>query len=76
MNTKDAVKFVEKNVGECVTIHKINESYYVAIAYREHAPFSDKRYSTHLVNQHGCISGVYDMNFDDAWQNFSERIYN
>lgn len=74
MTTTEAVKFVEDNVGECVTIHKNNENDYVAIAYRENAPFSDKRYSTHKVNMTGCISGVYDMDFDDAWNNFTQRI--
>ena len=75
MKIKDAVKFVEKNVGECITIHKNNDNNYVAIAYRQNAPFSDKRYSTHRVNQHGCISGVYDMDFDTAWENFTQRVW-
>jgi len=76
MNTTKAVSFVEDNVGECVTINKISEAdngVYIAIAYRPNAPFNDRQYSTHLVNDSGCCFGHYDMSNEQAWKDFIER---
>jgi hypothetical protein len=74
MDMETAVNFVEQNIGECITIHKIGHNHYMAIAYREHAPFENLKYSTHTVIETGCVSGVYEMSEEKAWNNFIERI--
>jgi hypothetical protein len=74
MDMQTAVAHVENNIGDCIAIAKYAENWYVAIAYRKHAPFEYCEYSTHDVFTNGCETGHYDMQLEDAYIDFKDRM--
>ena len=68
-----AANYVKDNVGEPIAIIKTDDQEFAALAYRENAPFEDRKYSTHYVYPRGCESGNYDMTLDEAFADLLNR---
>ena len=79
MELLEAIKTVEKNIGECVAIYRHSAHSFTAIAYRkDHRGHEDESfsYSTHDVYRNGCEAGHYDMDFYESRKDFAKRIGN
>jgi hypothetical protein len=84
---EEAVAIVERAIGPCQVIAKFSphevvdgdtiittNNWYVAVAFRDHAPFKDKKYSVHDVFSIGCESGAYDLDYETAMKVFNDRM--
>ena len=78
MDIYDAADVVQANIGEPIAIVQVpGEKYYYAIAYRpevEHARGHQYAYSTHLVTNHYCEQGHYDMSRLEADEDLIYRL--
>lgn len=76
MDIYEAADAVQANIGEPVAIVSCGD-YFYAIAYRpevEHSRGHQYAYSTHLVANHYCESGHYDMSRLEADEDLIYRL--